>query len=221
MRDLDRLQDVVEYRVTPGQLRIVFLGVLAVACAIFAVGVSVGKRFEPASPGVAVDPLAQLDQAGLLSDNTEDDQDEAEPTPLTYHSELTDQSANSDSEADEENTGEPAAGDGDASDSDDGASADERMPSEPAQPERPNPGESSVFTLQVASFEAREEAQQFASDLRSRGHSVFLVRTSTPARGTWYRVRVGPFHNRRDATRYQVRFERTERLPTFLVQRRR
>jgi cell division septation protein DedD len=78
-----------------------------------------------------------------------------------------------------------------------------------------------VFTLQVASFPTREEARDFARDLRSRGHSVFLVRTSTPERGTWFRVRVGPFNSRREAVRYQRRFESRERLPTFLVQRRR
>lgn len=222
MRDLDRLQDVVEYRVTPGQLRLFFLGVLAVACAIFAVGVSVGKRFEPAGAGLAVDPLAQLDQAGLLAGNTEAEAEEEEPTPLTYHAELTNRPSASNA-AEQHTTEENAAegSDSPAAAASDNAPDTERLQSEPAQPERPNPGESSVFTLQVASFEARDEAQQFATNLRSRGHSVFLVRTSTPERGTWYRVRVGPFHNRREATRYQARFERTERLPTFLVQRRR
>lgn len=228
MRDLERLQDVVEYRVSPGQLRIIFLGVLAVACALFAVGVSVGKRIEPGSAALAVDPLAELDRATRSRGEGAEAEAATEETPqLTYHDELTqrepaarDRAAVEAGPAAGAPQGQEAARRGAAPHARTAApAAPERVQVEPAQLEQPEPGESSVFTLQVASFDTREEAQDFVSDLRSRGHPVFLVRTSTPERGTWYRVRVGPFHTRRDAMRYQTRFERQERLPTFLVQR--
>ncbi len=249
MRDLERLQDVVEYRVNPSQLRVVFLGVLAVTCAIFAVGVTVGKRLEPGNTVLAVDPLAELDRA--RGSTVDDSDEESNPPALTYHEELTDRDAvrrrrapEPESAAEEparppqprevaaSRTPErpspqpaPAAAPQPPASSPVPAAAvappePERLPEEPAHPERPQPGESSVFTLQVASFETREEAAQFAADLRGHGHRVFLVRTGTPDRGTWFRVRVGPFFSRRDAVRYQRRFERQERLPTFLVQRR-
>jgi cell division septation protein DedD len=223
MRDLERLQDVVEYRVSPGQLRLAFLGVLAVACAIFAVGVSVGKRIEPSMSAVSVDPLAELDRAtrpaSSASESAEEDEEERAPA-LTYHDELTNPS-NTARRAEEARTEEPStAGRAERERQRAAAARDENVQEEPARLETPQPGESSVYTLQVASFETREEAQAFASDLRGRGHNVFLVRTSTPERGTWFRVRVGPFSSRGEATRYQARFERQERLPTFLVQRR-
>lgn len=213
MRDFERLQDVVEYRVSPGQLRLAFLGVLAAVCAIFAVGVSVGKRIEPTHAGISIDPLATLNQGATTEEEEEEAEAEAEATELTYHNELTSHEDTNEASADEAEETAAAAS----------ASADEpdQIEDEPAVPDEPSPGESSIYTLQVASYETREEASDFANDLRSRGHSVFLVRTSTSERGTWYRVRVGPFHSRREATTYQSRFERLERLPTFLVRRRR
>jgi DedD protein len=230
MRDLERLQDVVEYRVSPGQLRIIFLGVLAVACALFAVGVSVGKRIEPGNTAIAVDPLAALDRAtrGESSEPETAAEAEADERPqLTYHDELTQREGEARDQAAREGESEAAGPEGQEATRRGAEStarpaapaAPERVQVEPAQLEQPEPGESSVFTLQVASFDTREEAQDFVSDLRSRGHPVFLVRTSTPERGTWFRVRVGPFRTRRDAMQYQTRFERQERLPTFLVQR--
>ena len=234
MRDLERLQDVVEYRVSPGQLRLVLLGVLAVACAIFAVGVSVGKRLEPGSTALAVDPLAGLDRAAASASAEEP---EHEQPALTYHDELTqpdsprrheaaegDRARHLDGEGQRQPPAEPEAGpSASRSRTPEPAAAPrvaEQVPTEPAQPEELEPGESSVFTLQVGSFETQEEANQFATDLRAHGHPTFLVRTGTPERGNWFRVRVGPFHSRREAASYQTRFERQERLPTFLVQRR-
>lgn len=234
MRDLERLQDVVEYRVSPGQLRLIFLGVLAVTCAIFAVGVSVGKRLEPGNLAVTMDPLSQLEQATQSESSPAENAEEEEAPALTYHNELTEHQESGDRRDPAASTPEnetegpssaettnPAATPSAQASAPPSRSSDERVQTEAARPEQPSPGESSVFTLQVASFETREEAQDFISDLRTRGHPVFLVRTSTPERGTWYRIRVGPFQNRRQATQYQSRFERIERLPTFLVQRRR
>ena len=235
MRDLDRLQDVVEYRITAGQLRLAIVGALAVTCAIFAVGVTVGKRLRPAQPALAVDPLAELDRATRRASGGdhggEAEAQAEEPPALTYHDELTNRGEPSRGESSARAGGSAGSGSGATGDGatargrDEGDEArgaeQEPISDEPAVPEQPRPGESAVYTLQVASYETREEAEQFANDLRSRGHRVFLVRTSTPERGTWYRVRVGPFHSRREAVRAQARFERTERLPTFLVRRRR
>ncbi len=247
MRDLERLQDEMEYRVSPGQLRLVFLGVLAVACAIFAVGVSVGKRLEPGSTALAVDPLAEIDRAAApAAEAAQEEEPEGEPEApaLTYHNELTQREParrnraalprdpEERDRASEEERPAPAAPAEPAAPAPRARAPrsapapapapdpEEPVPTEPARPEEPEPGESAVYTLQVGSFETREEAGQFAADLRTRGHPTFLVRTSMPERGTWYRVRVGPFHSRREATGYQARFERGERLPTFLVRRR-
>jgi len=223
MRDLERLHDVVEYRVNASQIKLLLLGVLAVACAIFAVGVSIGRGMEPSQPAAAPDPLLELERSARASVP-----DRQETPALTYHDELTAQPERPAAAA-------PAAPAAPGVPPAPLAAAVAAQPAAPAGPPRPDPpvadepavldeplpGESSVFTLQVASFETRDEADQLSAELRNRGHRVFLIRTSTPERGEWYRVRVGPFDSRREAVAYQHRFERTERLPTFLVQRRR
>ncbi|MBI5499272.1 MAG: SPOR domain-containing protein [Deltaproteobacteria bacterium] len=80
-------------------------------------------------------------------------------------------------------------------------------------------GEHGIFTLQVSSFEEQDQAVAFMNMLRQRGHDSFLVRANCGDRGIVYRVRVGPFASQAEAERYRRKFERTERIPTFVVRR--
>ncbi|MBI5489517.1 MAG: SPOR domain-containing protein [Deltaproteobacteria bacterium] len=80
-------------------------------------------------------------------------------------------------------------------------------------------GEHGVFTLQVSSFDDQDQAVAFMNMLRQRGHDSFLVRANCGDRGIVYRVRVGPFASQAEAERYRRKFERTERIPTFVVRR--
>ncbi len=215
MRDLERLHDLTEYRFNASQIRLLCLGVLAVICTIFAVGVSVGKRLPQNNAVAATDPLAELDRAAPNTSKTLTTAETATSPPnLTYHNELTGTGAIKQNPTSKGPTSqiptsqEPLA-----------QISKRPIRNEPPQPEEPSPGKRAVYALQVASFETREEAEDFAADLRSRGHQVYLVRTKMPERGTWYRVRVGPMYSRRKALTYRSRFERDERLPTFLVKR--
>jgi len=80
-------------------------------------------------------------------------------------------------------------------------------------------GEHGVFTLQVSSFDDQNDAVAFMNMLRQRGHESFLVRARSLDNELVYRVRVGPFESQADAERYRRKFERTERIPTFVVRR--
>ena len=77
------------------------------------------------------------------------------------------------------------------------------------------------FTLQVVSYRTREEADTFAEALRTRGHDAFVLNAEIEGRGRFYRVRVGPFENQREAEAYRRTFEQEEDMSTFLVKRRR
>jgi cell division septation protein DedD len=90
---------------------------------------------------------------------------------------------------------------------------------EEANPPVAQPGEHGVFTLQVASFALQDEAIAYMNMLRQRGHESFIVRADCGERGLLYRVRVGPFDSQPEAERYRRKFERTERIPTFVVRR--
>jgi DedD protein len=78
-------------------------------------------------------------------------------------------------------------------------------------------GREGTYTLQVVSYDSREEAEEFAKALRTRGHKAYVMQAEVPERGRFYRVRVGPFDHRHDARSYQDQFEQDEHMRTILV----
>jgi DedD protein len=89
-----------------------------------------------------------------------------------------------------------------------------------ARAPRAEAGADGKYTLQVISYRTREEADVFAEALRARGHAAFVQTAEVPERGTYHRVRVGPFDSIRDAERYRSEFEAQERMNSFVVRRR-
>lgn len=86
-----------------------------------------------------------------------------------------------------------------------------------AQPASP-PGKEGGYQLQVSSFRTSSEAEQFATQLRARGHKAYVLEAHVPNRGTWYRVRIGPFPSQHAAASYRVGFEGREHVVPFIVQ---
>src|SRR5208282_2483826 len=64
-------------------------------------------------------------------------------------------------------------------------------------------GREGGWQLQVSSFKTEAEAEQFADQLRARGHKAYAVEARVPGRGTWWRVRVGPFATQHLALAYR------------------
>ncbi len=85
-----------------------------------------------------------------------------------------------------------------------------------AQPAAP-PGKEGGYQLQVSSFRTQSEADQFAAQLRARGHKAYVIEAHVPNRGTWYRVRIGPFPSQHAAASYRVGFEGREHVVPFIV----
>jgi DedD protein len=79
------------------------------------------------------------------------------------------------------------------------------------------PGHEGAYQLQVSSFHTQGEAQGFADQLRARGHKAYVLEANVPGRGTWYRVRIGPFATPRAATEYRADFESKEHVVPFIV----
>lgn len=78
-------------------------------------------------------------------------------------------------------------------------------------------GKAGGFQLQVSSFKTELEAQGFAAALRRRGHHAYVEAADVKGRGTWHRVRIGPFKYKRSAELYRQEFEAKERMVTFIV----
>jgi cell division septation protein DedD len=79
------------------------------------------------------------------------------------------------------------------------------------------PGHDGGYQLQVSSFRVQSEAQAFADQLRARGHKAYVLEAHVPNRGTWFRVRVGPFASQHAAAQYRASFEDREHVVPFIV----
>jgi cell division septation protein DedD len=79
------------------------------------------------------------------------------------------------------------------------------------------PGHDGGYQLQVSSFRTQGEANDFADQLRARGHRSYVQEAHVPGRGTWFRVRVGPFSTQHAAAAYRVAFEAKEHVVPFIV----
>ena len=75
------------------------------------------------------------------------------------------------------------------------------------------------LTLQVISYDRPEPARAFAAGLRDKGHEAFVTSAEVDDRGTFYRVRIGPFKTRQAAELYRRKFEQEEHMNTFVVRR--
>lgn len=78
-------------------------------------------------------------------------------------------------------------------------------------------GKEGGYQLQVSSFRTQGEANAFSDQLRARGHKAYVVEAQVPGRGTWYRVRVGPFTSQAQAASYRSSFETREHVVPFIV----
>jgi cell division septation protein DedD len=73
------------------------------------------------------------------------------------------------------------------------------------------------WQVQVSSFKTSAEADVFANKLRARGHKAHVQKAEIPNRGTWYRVKIGPFSTQNEAIRYRTSFEAKEKMPGFVL----
>ena len=78
-------------------------------------------------------------------------------------------------------------------------------------------GREGGYQLQVSSFRTTGEASHFSEQLRARGHHAYVVEAHVPGRGTWYRVRIGPFTTQIQASNYRSTFEAREHVVPFIV----
>ena len=78
-------------------------------------------------------------------------------------------------------------------------------------------GHEGGFQLQVSSFRTRDEGEAFAKQLRERGHKAYVSEANVAGRGTWFRVRVGPFATQHQAAQYRTSFEDREHVVPFII----
>jgi len=87
----------------------------------------------------------------------------------------------------------------------------------PADATAADAGNDGGLQLQVASFQNVDEADTLVAALRQRGHRAFQIAAAIPGKGTWHRVRIGPFKTKFEALRYKASFEAKEHMNGYVV----
>jgi DedD protein len=71
------------------------------------------------------------------------------------------------------------------------------------------------FSLQLGSFQSKEEADSFMSEFSSA--SPFVVSSEIPGKGRWFRVRVGKFSTSEEAVKAKAEFERLHQKIAYIA----
>jgi cell division septation protein DedD len=79
------------------------------------------------------------------------------------------------------------------------------------------PRDPGAFTIQIGASQDRTEAARIEARARGAGLKPYVVEANLGAKGTWYRVRVGAFHDRDAANRFQKDVERELRSAAVVM----
>lgn len=72
------------------------------------------------------------------------------------------------------------------------------------------------FVVQVASFRGAGDARNLQDRLDKKGYSTFVQQADLGAKGTWYRVRIGPFAEADRAREVADRVQKEEKLSAYV-----
>jgi cell division septation protein DedD len=89
-------------------------------------------------------------------------------------------------------------------------------PVEKEMNESPPEGDLSLL-LQVASYKSREAARQQLENLSAEGYSGTIQVADLGERGTWYRVRLGPYGSEGEADRILEKLRKERDLKGYIV----
>ena len=73
------------------------------------------------------------------------------------------------------------------------------------------------YTVQTASYQEKEMAEDEVKRLKQRGYAAFIFSSQLPGKGMWYRVRLGSFSNRAAAEKLQKTIHAKERISPIIT----
>jgi len=91
-------------------------------------------------------------------------------------------------------------------------------PEKPAKKERAvRPEREGSLSLQVASYKVRDAAKGLLENLSAEGYTGTIQVADLGERGTWYRVRIGPYKSEDDANEDLEKLRRERSLKGYIV----
>ena len=73
------------------------------------------------------------------------------------------------------------------------------------------------YAVQVGSYPKLDEATRSVERWKGKGYPAYMMIADIPDRGRWYRVRLGGFATREDASRYLKEFQTRENVEALIV----
>ncbi|MBI2893485.1 MAG: SPOR domain-containing protein [Deltaproteobacteria bacterium] len=224
MREIETFEESRESALHGRGIQIALGAALAVACAVFAAGVIVGRKGAGTGARDSEDHLTRLDEALAADEPGTPD------APLTFHRTLVEPEAPTVSPSELAAIGAAApAPRGQQAAAPPGPAVvhlqrggEEETPASPGQPAPAAAvpeGSDGPFTLQVASYQDEGEARRTSARLRGEGFRTFITAADIPDRGTWFRVRIGPFRSQGEVDRHKRDYEERMRAPAIVVKR--
>lgn len=75
---------------------------------------------------------------------------------------------------------------------------------------------SGVYTIQAASVKNKPDADRLVNKLKKRGYPAYVLTSKIEGKGTWHRVRIGPFATKGDATQILNALRQTGMKPILV-----
>ncbi len=227
-------KDKIEISLDGRQVFYLFFGGAVLACLVFVLGVMVGRRVEArahvdkgAATSAARDPLAALDELDATSRDdmsfrtqlaggkaAASEVDQAVAAIEKSRAAARAQASAKIVEAKPEKKVEVA----EEEEEEEEAEEVKAKPVEKPAPKKPEPAAEPVkkieptsdgrFTLQLSSFQDKDEAESFQADMKAAGYKAYLVEAEVEGKGTWFRVRFGSYDSYEAAIEAKDDFER-------------
>jgi len=93
----------------------------------------------------------------------------------------------------------------------------QQVPAKKEAVSAPKPDSKLHYTLQIASYQEKEMAEDDIKKMKQRGYAAFIVTSALPGKGTWYRVRLGSFSNKASAEKLQKELRAKEGISPFIT----
>jgi cell division septation protein DedD len=245
-RESELFKDKIEVSLDGRQIFYLFFGGAVIATLVFVLGVMVGRRVEARSVAevggdVASDPLAALDKLERGSELAFPSTLRGGEMPLGQVDQVlaatggprTGKPVDAESEEvepaikAEKAKAEKAKAEKDKAEKDE-VEKDKARPAtaEPDPDPEPDPAESKPaksnggrFTLQVGSFQQREEAEALVSKIAAIDASLAakIVQADLPSKGIYYRVRVGGYPSYDTALSAKADFEKDHHIIAYVT----
>ncbi len=221
-QEKDLFKDKIEVRLDERQVFYLFFGGAVIATLVFVLGVMVGRRVEAravvAGASTISDPLAALDRLEAGGD------DLAFPTALRGDESIALGSVDTNLAERPRPAPKPKRQ----------ALVVEAEPEAASKPgqekaEKPKKAEKEAdakpdakklkkrFTLQVGSFQDKDEADTFFRSLEGGNYTPYMVEAEVPGKGTYFRVRVGGYPTFDEALEAKSKFEDSQHVIAYVT----